>query len=200
MFRRRAFRHFPMRLLRVAPPKPLTTLIEANRLKDSGHPLRAAVIYERLAQLSITENRLRNTPFLLLQAGECYLIGQDFHRGYDLIRQGLKTLADAGRWNALSKSGNSAIDRLEVLGYAEAGRELRAWLEQVLKPVEDLIRRTPTGVADPLAADWLKKNQRIPTKCPCCGANMRSNEVEWIDNVTVECVYCGSPVAVNQEK
>ena len=30
--------------------------------------------------------------------------------------------------------------------------------------------------------------------CPSCGASLRPDEVEWLDDVTAECAYCGSPV------
>ena len=30
--------------------------------------------------------------------------------------------------------------------------------------------------------------------CPSCGAAVRPDEVEWLDYVTAECAYCGSPV------
>jgi len=34
----------------------------------------------------------------------------------------------------------------------------------------------------------------LPPACPQCGAPLRSDEVEWIDARSVECVYCGSVV------
>jgi hypothetical protein len=34
----------------------------------------------------------------------------------------------------------------------------------------------------------------LPTHCPSCGAGVRANEIEWLDDVTAECDYCGSPI------
>jgi ribosomal protein L32 len=34
----------------------------------------------------------------------------------------------------------------------------------------------------------------LPTKCPSCGAVIRPHEVKWLDNVTAECRYCGTPI------
>jgi hypothetical protein len=34
----------------------------------------------------------------------------------------------------------------------------------------------------------------LPTKCPSCGAAIRPNEVKWLDDVTAECRYCGTPI------
>ena len=35
---------------------------------------------------------------------------------------------------------------------------------------------------------------KLPSNCCGCGAPVHSDEVEWIDQKTAECVYCGSPV------
>ena len=37
----------------------------------------------------------------------------------------------------------------------------------------------------------------LPTHCPSCGAAVRPNEIEWLDEFTAECDYCGSPVRGN---
>jgi hypothetical protein len=34
----------------------------------------------------------------------------------------------------------------------------------------------------------------LPTKCPSCGVAIRQHEVMWLDNVTAECQYCGTPI------
>ena len=38
------------------------------------------------------------------------------------------------------------------------------------------------------------KKPILPTHCPSCGAAMKPDEVEWLDEITAECGYCGSPV------
>jgi len=39
-----------------------------------------------------------------------------------------------------------------------------------------------------------KSRPALPTHCPACGAALKPNDVEWLDDVTAECEYCGSPV------
>ena len=39
----------------------------------------------------------------------------------------------------------------------------------------------------------------LPTKCPSCGAAVRSNEVKWLDDITAECNYCKSPIRASVE-
>ena len=38
------------------------------------------------------------------------------------------------------------------------------------------------------------KKAVLPAHCPSCGAAVRPDEVEWLDDITAECDYCGSPV------
>ena len=38
------------------------------------------------------------------------------------------------------------------------------------------------------------KKPILPTHCPSCGAVVKPDEVEWLDEITAECGYCGSPV------
>jgi hypothetical protein len=38
------------------------------------------------------------------------------------------------------------------------------------------------------------KRPTLPMHCPACGAPLRPDEVDWLDNVTAECGFCGSPV------
>jgi hypothetical protein len=35
---------------------------------------------------------------------------------------------------------------------------------------------------------------RLPSHCQACGAAVRPDEVEWVDEQIVECAYCGSPI------
>jgi hypothetical protein len=34
----------------------------------------------------------------------------------------------------------------------------------------------------------------LPTNCPGCGGPLHAGELEWTDDITAECSYCGSAV------
>ncbi|KAF0107354.1 MAG: hypothetical protein FD146_1832 [Anaerolineaceae bacterium] len=44
-----------------------------------------------------------------------------------------------------------------------------------------------------------KLSVHLPAKCPTCGTAVRPNEVKRLDDVTVECQYCGMPIKVHQK-
>jgi len=46
--------------------------------------------------------------------------------------------------------------------------------------------------------DTPKALPRLPASCPFCGAPLRSDQVEWIDERRARCAYCGSPVKAGE--
>jgi len=46
----------------------------------------------------------------------------------------------------------------------------------------------------PQAQPAVPSRPRLPTVCPQCGAPVRSDEVEWIDDFSAACAFCGGVV------
>ena len=162
--------------------------IQAQILKDQGQYLEAAAIFERLAQAAQKRGMGARMPRLLLDAAHCRLLTGDRSHGYPLLRQALHLLHAQRKWKALQRTGEFAVAELERLGHPEAADETRLWLAQVL-PAQP----QPPDVAAEEASP-LPKGFRLPSKCPSCGASLRSDEADWIDENNVECPYCGSTV------
>jgi len=56
----------------------------------------------------------------------------------------------------------------------------------------------PVATAAASAAEPTRTHSaHLPVKCPTCGAAVRPNEVKWLDEITIECQYCGVPIKVN---
>ncbi|MBN1146646.1 MAG: hypothetical protein JXA78_05285 [Anaerolineales bacterium] len=161
--------------------------MHANRLKDNGNYQEAAEIFERLARGAHDRGVLKRAPFLYLQAGQCCLLSSQAKRGIGLINQGLRLLEETQKWPALSKAGERSIAELRRSGNNQEADELQAWLDNVVKEHPEAKQEfsdTPGRGA-----------RRLPAKCPSCGASLRSDQVEWIDGDTAECIYCGSAVS-----
>jgi hypothetical protein len=50
---------------------------------------------------------------------------------------------------------------------------------------------------DPSADPQPTRDAVLPTHCPNCGGTLHPDEIEWLDGITAECAYCGSPVRGN---
>ncbi|MBG0788315.1 MAG: hypothetical protein H0S79_24765 [Anaerolineaceae bacterium] len=88
------------------------------------------------------------------------------------------------RWPALSRVGNQVVAELKDRGLSEASVSIREWLDEKLAGVKNELRTEEKVVERPT----------LPTKCPSCGGSIDPQMVEWLDGVTVECLYCGSAV------
>jgi hypothetical protein len=190
MRRRRLFR--PRRLtgrrgVRGLEAEPLRLLARANHLLEVGQHTNAAVLFERLAREGLDRDFAHQAPFLWLQAGRARLLSGDPQAGVEHLREGLSWLARQGRWRALRRAGPRVVDDLLRLDQPGASQELIAWLETLLQGHEPLPGDSPTPASLP----------RLPVQCPHCGAPVRSNEVDWLDKATAECVYCGGAIPSN---
>jgi len=83
----------------------------------------------------------------------------------------------------LQRAGQRSLAELRRLGFDEEARQLHATLEAAL----------PEGFGLSMAPA-LHQRPLLPTYCPFCGAIVEPDEVEWTDEATAECDYCGSPI------
>jgi len=163
-------------------------LQRANQLRDAGDYIQAANIFEKVAQRM--ENRLRpnRAAFLYIQAGHCHLLAKQPDPALQLTKRGLSILAQLQHWLAYSQRANLMIQDLNRLGYTKQATEFQTWVNQTAP-----IRLEFLPGAEP-AQPAQKPAARLPSKCPFCGATIRSDMAEWIDDSSAECPYCGSAV------
>jgi hypothetical protein len=177
MFRRRGQRMFRGMGKPDVPPM----LQRANQLMAAGDYAGAAVAFTDLAQRA--EDRFpQRAPFLFMEAGRAAILSGQTKIGVSHLRRGLTILASQGRFPRMQVFGQRAIEELKARGLNAEAEEITSLLNANL----------PKGISaeEPAPA----KKPILPTHCPSCGAAVRPNEVEWLDDVTAECDYCGSPV------
>jgi hypothetical protein len=67
-------------------------------------------------------------------------------------------------------------------------------LSQEASEIESLLKKLSSSISAVETNPTPAKKPLLPTYCPSCGATVRPDEVEWLDEVTAECAYCGSLV------
>jgi len=176
MFRRRAQRIFRGFGKPDVPPM----LQRANQLIAAGDYAGAAIAFMELAQRA--EDRFpRRAPILYMEAGRAAVLGGDVKTGIATLRLGLTLLASQGRLHRMRVLGQRAVEELKAHGLSAEAQEIAELLGASLPnqlPAESAPVKHPT----------------LPTHCPSCGAAVKPDEVEWLDDVTAECDYCGSLV------
>ena len=177
MFRRRGQRIFGGMGKANIPPQ----LQHANQLMAAGDYSGAAIASQELAQ-GAEDGFPQRAPFLFMEAGRAAILNGQTRDGLTTLRRGLMILASQGRIHRMRIMGQRVIEELR-------SRSLNAEAEEI----EGLLSGTlPNGI--PAGMPAATKKTVLPTHCPSCGASLRPDEVEWIDDSTAECDYCGSPV------
>ena len=178
MFRRRGQNQFRGGGMgrRGAPP----VLQQANQMLMDGEYSGAADAFNQLAQGA--ENLFpQRAPILYVEAGRAAILGGDVKTGIAYFRLGLTMLAAQGRFHRMRILGQRVVQELKTRGLNAEAEEV-AGLLGASQPNQLPAESAPV------------KHPILPTHCPSCGGAVRSDELEWIDNITAECDYCGSPL------
>jgi len=160
-------------------------LQEANLAFDKGEYGRAAQLFERIAEGADARGGPR-APLFHFQAGRARILAGQTSLGMPSLKRGLEILAQSKQFPRLHNAGTRIIAELNEHGLNNEAAEIEAWLESVLPSMPEFDTKE-TSLKKPV----------LPTHCPQCGAAMRPDEVEWLDDLTAECGYCGSPVREN---
>ena len=157
-------------------------LQEANFAFSKGEYGRAGELFERIAEGADARGGPR-APLFHLQAGRSRIYAGQTKLGMPSLKRGLELLAERKQFQRLQNAGQRVIAELNERG-------LKSEVTDIEILLKTLLPTKTTFEAQPLPA----KKPILPTHCPSCGAAVKPDEVEWLDEITAECGYCGSPV------
>ena len=172
---RRTFRrHIRKTLAQEVPP----ILQEAIFAFDKGEYGRAGELFERLAETASARGGPR-APIFYLKAGQSRILAGQTSLGIPSLKRGL-ALLEREQFPRLHNAGARVVSELKARGLSREASEIENWLKTVL----------------PSQTSFVAAEERplLPSRCPSCGAGVRPDEVEWLDDVTAECAYCASPI------
>ena len=176
---RRVFRRQIRKTLAANVPPILQ---EANFAFDKGEYGRAAELFEQIAQTTDARGGPR-APRFHLQAGRARILAGQTQLGMPSLKRGLELLSLHKQFPQLQKTGRRVITELNEKGLKNEATDIEMWLESI-------ILLSPTFEIEEASI----KRPTLPTHCPSCGAALQADEVAWLDDLTAECAYCGSPV------
>jgi hypothetical protein len=173
------------RLLRRMARSDVSPMVQqANQLIAAGDYQGAADAFKELAQRA--ESRFpQRAPFLYMAAGNAAILSGQAKIGVAHFKHGLTLFASQGRIHRMRNFGRRAIDELNALNLTAEADEIANLLSGNMP--KEISEERPT----------VPRRPTLPTHCPSCGAAVRPNEIDWLDEVTAECDYCGSPMRGN---
>jgi hypothetical protein len=182
MFRRRSrFQDNPM------AADQLALLIKANQLTASGKPLEAGPLFADVAEAMQRSNHPRRAANLYARAAHAFADGNNKQATLDYSRKALALLTQF------------KMIRRAPMFFANITRKM---VDKGMNAASDALRRE-YGVQMPaqLVATQpanLQHRGILPISCPKCGAAVHSDSVDWVDDSTAECEYCGTLIQVEK--
>jgi hypothetical protein len=177
------FRRVRRILNRSGVPAVPPMLRRANQMLAGGDYANAESAFHDLAQRA-EQKFPQHAPMLYIQAGRAAVLNEQAKKGLAHFRSGLTLLGTQARFARLEKIGKIIVDELRARGLTSEANEV----EEVIK------NNLPSRRSEVLSPS---KNLNLPTHCPSCGGVVKPNEVEWLDEITAACDYCGSPIREN---
>ena len=176
---RRMFRrNIRKTLAQEVPP----VLQEANYAFAKGEYGRAGELFERIAEGADARGGPR-APLFHLQAGRSRIYAKQTKLGMPSLKRGLELLAERKQFQRLQDAGQRVIAELNERGLTSEVTDIEILLKTWL-PSKATFEANPSPAKKPI----------LPTHCPSCGAAVKPDEVVWLDEITAECGYCGSPI------
>ncbi len=157
-------------------------LRRANEMLSAGNYTEAASAFEQLARAAEARGGPR-APFFYLQAGRSRVMAGQAAGGVEYLERGLGLFALRGQQFKASNLGARVVNELNGRGLKREAQQISDYLKQLMP-----------GWSAPSVETDAAKRPVLPTHCPGCGAPVRPDEVEWLDETTAECAFCGSPV------
>jgi len=164
-------------------PRPHPMLARANELMAIEDFPGAARAFEELAQAAKGRNGPA-TPFLYMQAGRARILAGQPAVGVVDVRQALDLFAGRKEWIRFQRNQERAVNLLNRFGFNQAAIDLSGYLADQI-PADQQIGTQP-------AIPFRKGKGQLPVRCSGCGAPLRSDEVDWVDDCSAECQYCGT--------
>jgi hypothetical protein len=158
------------------------TLGRANHLLEQGKFREAASLFAQLAQSAQMAGHPRKAANLYAQAALAFI---DANADAETLNHARK---------ALDFFVELAMDERAANFYSSITSKLRA---KNKASIAETLEHEFGGKIDMNASDEPALRKRLPPKCPQCAAPVRSDEVDWIDEASAECAYCGAVVQAN---
>jgi len=180
MFRRRPFRRGIRRPVAPRRQAALRRLQKAHQLMAEESFNEAGKIFEELASAA-AKRGIPRAPQLFLQAGDAALKAGDHAHGVALFTRGLHLMEKMGQFQRLPTASQRVLDELQAIG-----------LQDEHEAMENEINLALTQRGLSLSSATPPQKRRLPGKCPQCGGIVHPQEIDWIDDTTAYCDYCGS--------
>lgn len=172
------------------PPHPALEaarreVIRANHLMEAGHAAEAAEVFIRISCLAEQRGVPLRASNLAVRFAHAFMLGGDVTRALEQFKRAVRLSVQVGDLRHAVVVAHRALAGLKEHGYQAEAQTLRAEFDAQLSrlglsPVDGFSEAVPS------------KSRELPTQCPACLGPVRSDEVEWVNDASARCAFCGS--------
>lgn len=170
------------RMLRPLALPAVRRLRLAHARREAGDHAAAAWEFHELGMQGEAEGIPRAVQAFLL-AGQSFLLAGERRQGLDDLRHAVDAAQRFGQLERLRAAGPRIAHELRSAGFASEAQAFQEALGAAGAPVPVAV--SPAAGAPP---------PRLPSKCPSCGGTVHPGEVEWANEHSAVCDYCGSVI------
>jgi hypothetical protein len=163
----------------------INEVARANQLLSSGQPEKAAVLFMQLAGQMQAAGRARQAANLHAQAAHAWLSAGVEQRAMNQAGMAMQMFARQGMVERAQEFKTSFMGRLREGGMQGSADSIGNTYDTVVAVVDPQPPQPKRGI--------------LPAACPHCGAPLRSDEVDWIDEHSAECGFCSGVVQTNSK-
>ncbi len=159
-------------------------LNEANQEFESGDYREAARRYTRLAERAAIRGKHRAGNWLV-KAGQANVLSGAREQGMQQIFRGMEIMQTQGRQKDVGRYAWRTIDLFTSHGLTTEARQVSDWLQGKMPDIkiEEIFPENDSKTVN--------NRQKLPSRCPSCGAPVHPDTVDWVDNGQAACGYCG---------
>jgi hypothetical protein len=157
----------------------------ANQLLASGQPDKAASIFQQLARELQASQHPRKAANLHAMAAYAFASAKEEAQTLQQAQMALRFFLRLQMMPRAAQFYGNILEKMNKDNMYVSVGELEKEFGNALANVPIQSRGGPQ-----------QGSRHLPTSCPKCGAPLRSDEIEWIDQITACCSYCGSVVTL----
>jgi hypothetical protein len=162
-------------------PGQLATAMKANRFMNAGKTGEAAPLFANLAHEMEIAPHPRRAANLHAQAAHAFAGSGNESNALAQAKSALSLFIQYQMTERTSRFYTNITRKLSQRGMVNAALTLQKDFAGLAGPIPNNLssaQRQPQG--------------NLPPACTQCGAPLRSDEIDWVDDRTVECGYCGA--------
>ena len=165
------------------PMRPVQELLSrANNLLAAGQPQEAAPLFAQLAQMMEERGNAIRAANLHARAAHAYADSRDPSSALSESRRALTQFIQLDLRDRTPIFYTNIMRKLNARGMKAAADSLKGEFEGKVGPLI------------PQVVPTLAQSRHLPEMCPHCGAPIISTEIEWIDERSAVCSYCGNVI------